>query len=281
MLTEFITRYYLDPVRYDQPYNSIETLTYAIILILALYGISCWLRRSRISVDAAFVLATLPYIALGALVRTIYDTRIITSDLRFLLVTPLVYFLIFAITAGVLVATKTLENRKILTGYLSWYRNIGIVASLAVGTFLAWWGLSHASFHPGVILIIGTMATGATLIVWSVMKYLLKWDYVSDPIYRILIFGHMLDASATSYGIDLSPVNYFEEHVVGGTLISMTGTGFVMFPLKLAVLFPAVYILQAGRKDIEPALWYLVLFAMIVVGLGPGLRDMAQMVLLG
>lgn len=281
MITEFIYKYYIDPVRYDQPYNIVETLTFALILIVALYGVYLWLRHEKIPVGQKFVLATIPFVVLGALVRTIYDTHIITSDWRFLLVTPLVYFVIFAYTVAVLIGTRILERRRVIRRYLTWYRNIGIASAAAVAAFLAYWGITNNAFHPGVVLIIGTMAVAASLAIWASMKYLLKWDYASNPLFVLLIFGHMLDAAATSYGISLSPVSYVEEHVVGGSLIALTGTGFVMFPLKLVVLFPAIYFLHTYRKEMQSDLWNLILLAMIIVGLGPGLRDMAQMVLIG
>ena len=112
------------------------------------------------------------------------------------------------------------------------------------------------------------------------MRYVLKWQYINDPLYIALLFGQLLDASATSYGIDLHPgIHYIEQHVVGSGLIQMTGTAFVMFPLKLVVLFPAIYIMQLYRKEANPVFWHLVLLAMIVVGMAPGIRDMVRMVL--
>lgn len=114
----------------------------------------------------------------------------------------------------------------------------------------------------------------------SRVGYILKWEYVTDPLYLTLLFGQLLDASATSYGIDLHPsVKYIEQHVVGSFLIDWTGTAFVMFPLKLLVLFPAIYIMEQYRKEANPAFWHLVLLAMITVGLAPGIRDMMRMVL--
>jgi uncharacterized membrane protein len=120
----------------------------------------------------------------------------------------------------------------------------------------------------------------ATTIVWAFMRYVLSWTYVADPLYITLLFGQLLDASATSYGIDLHPsVQYVEQHVVGSALIDATGTAFVMFPLKLIVLFPAIYVMEMYRKEANPAFWHLVLLAMIVVGFAPGIRDMVRMVL--
>jgi uncharacterized membrane protein len=34
MISDFITTYYIDPIRYGQPYNIVDTLTYAIILVI-------------------------------------------------------------------------------------------------------------------------------------------------------------------------------------------------------------------------------------------------------
>lgn len=279
MITEFITKYYIDPVRYDQPYNIVETLTFALILIVSLYLIYRWLRKEQIDVNQEFVLATIPFVVLGALVRSIYDTGMVTSDYRFLLVTPLIYFVLFFFTASILIITRTFEIRRMIQNYLEWYRNIGIASSAAVALLLVHWGLTRTTIALDVLLIIGGMAIVSSLAVWGFLKYILKWEYVSDPLFKILIFGQLLDASATAYGIDLHPLGYVEEHVVGSALIAWTGTAFIFFPLKLVVLLPAIYLMHTYKKEIQPVFWHLVILAMIIVGLGPGLRDMVQMVL--
>lgn len=279
MITEFITKYYIDPVRYDQPYNIVETLTFALILIVSLYLVYRWLRREQIDVNQEFVLATIPFVVLGALVRSIYDTGMVTSDYRFLLVTPLIYFVMFFFTVTALIVTRAFETRGMLRNYLEWYRNIGIASSAAVALLLVHWGLTRTTIALDVILIIGGMAIVSSLAVWGFLKYILKWEYVSDPLFKILIFGQLLDASATAYGIDLHPLGYVEEHVVGSALIAWTGTAFIFFPLKLVVLLPAIYLMHTYKKEIQPVFWHLIILAMIIVGLGPGLRDMVQMVL--
>ena len=149
------------------------------------------------------------------------------------------------------------------------------------GVLLGWTGTAANGVTvslsvAGIILFLAVCTTVAVL---GVMQFLLKWGYVTDPLYRILVFGHMLDASATSYGIDIHPLHYMEQHVVGGNLIAATGTAFSMFPLKLLVLFPAVYILERFRIEGSTQLWHLIVLAMIVVGLAPGIRDMMRMVL--
>ncbi|MDP3396942.1 MAG: DUF63 family protein [Methanoregula sp.] len=279
MITEFITTYYIDPIRYGQPYNVVDTLTYAIILIAAVFLIYRWFNRTGFPLDGKFVLATVPFIIFGGLLRVVEDTGFITSDLHFLLITPLIFFVMFFFTIAALFISRTLERAKIITSYQIMYAGIGTVSCLIAATFLTWFGLTYTQISVSILLTILALAIVTSGAVWGFMRYVLKWEYASDPLYCVLIFGQMLDASATSYGIDLHSIVYTESHVVGGALIAWTGTAFSMFPLKLAVLFPAVYILQHYRKEAQPVLWHLILLAMIIVGFGPGVRGMIRMVL--
>ena len=280
MISDFIYKYYIDPIRYEQPYNIVETVTYALILIAAVYIIYRWFKKSEFPLDGPFVLATLPYVVFGGVLRVVQDTHMIKSDLQFLIVTPFIYFVLFFYTFGILVLSHYLERKGLCTSYIRVYSGVGIFSVFCVALFLLEWGITHTQIDLFVLAIIPLMATVATLLVFACMRYLLKWQYVTDPLYIALIFGQMLDASATSYGIDLHPsVQYIEQHVVGSALIEWTHTAFVMFPLKLVVLFPAIYIMEMYRKEANPAFWHLILLAMIVVGLAPGVRDMTRMVL--
>ena len=280
MISDFIYKYYIDPVRYEQPYNAVETITYALILIFALYLIYYWFKRSNIAIDGPFVLATLPYVILGGVLRVVQDTHMITSDLQFILVTPPIYVLLFFYAVIILFLSKYLQEQGFCKNYLKLYGGAGLFTSFCVVLFLISWGLTHTRIDLFVLAIIPLMAIVTTALVFACMRYVLKWEYVTDPLYITLIFGQLLDASATSYGIDLHPsIKYIEQHVVGSFLIDWTGTAFVMFPLKLLILFPAIYIMEQYRKEANPAFWHLVLLAMITVGLAPGIRDMTRMVL--
>jgi uncharacterized membrane protein len=280
MISDFIYKYYIDPIRYEQPYNIVETVTYALILIAAVYIIYRWFKKSELPLDGPFVLATLPYVVFGGVLRVVQDTHMIKSDLQFLIVTPFIYFVIFFYTFGILVVSHYLEQKGVCASYIKVYAGVGIFSVFCVSLFLIEWGMTYTQIDLFVLAIIPLMATVATLLVFACMRYILQWEYVTDPLYIALIFGQMLDASATSYGIDLHPsVQYIEQHVVGSALIEWTHTAFVMFPLKLVVLFPAIYIMEMYRKEANPAFWHLILLAMIVVGLAPGVRDMTRMVL--
>ncbi|MDD1697236.1 MAG: DUF63 family protein [Methanoregula sp.] len=286
MISDFIYKYYIDPIRMGQPYNIVDTLTYALILVLGVYLLYRWMSQSTwlsdigFKIDARFILATLPYVVLGGLLRVVQDTGMITGDFQFLLVTPLIYFVLFFFTISMLFLSRYLTLQGFTKSFLTFYTFAGIMSAFVVLLVLFAWGINYAHVDLFILAVIPLMALAATFLVWACMRYILRWEYVTDPLYLTLIFGQLLDASATSYGIDLHPsVRYIEQHVVGSGLIELTHTAFVMFPLKLVVLFPAIYIMELYRKEANPAFWHLVLLAMIVVGLAPGIRDMMRMVL--
>ncbi|MDP3396653.1 MAG: DUF63 family protein [Methanoregula sp.] len=286
MISDFIHKYYIDPIRMGQPYNIVDTLTYAIILVLGVYLLYRWMSQSDwlsdigFKIDASFILATLPYVILGGVLRVVQDTGMLTGDFQFLLVTPLIYFVLFFFTIAMLFLSRFLTLQGLTKNFLTFYAFAGIMAVFVVSLVLLAWGINHTHIDLFILAVIPLMALTTTVLVWAFMRYGLGWAYVTDPLYITLLFGQLLDASATSYGIDLHPsIRYVEQHVVGSVLIDLTGTAFVMFPLKLLVLFPAIYIMQLYRKEANPAFWHLVLLAMIVVGFAPGIRDMVRMVL--
>ncbi len=225
------------------------------------------------------MLATIPFVVLGGLLRVVQDTGMITSDLQYLLITPLIFFTLFFYAILLLFAGRILEKRGAISRYSRFYGGAGVVSCIVAAAVLTFFGLTETQVALNVLVIILGMASVTSLALWALLRYVFGWSYVSDILYKLLIFGHLLDASATSYGIDLHPVRYVEQHVVGSSLIEFTGTAFSMFLLKLVVIVPAIYILEMYRKEGNPDLWHLIVLAMIVVGMAPGVRDMVRMIL--
>ncbi|MCQ8894476.1 MAG: DUF63 family protein [Methanolinea sp.] len=280
MIGEFIEKYYIDPIRYGQPYNVVDTTTYAIVLIISLFMIYRWLSRSpTVRIDRDFVLCTLPFVVMGGLLRVVEDTGIVPVGWNYLLITPLIYFVMFFYTAGSLLISASLQERGVARDYHLLYAGAGVAGAGTTALVLVSFGMRNGIIAVEILAIILALAVVTSGAVYLAMRYALSWEYVADPLYGALLFGQLLDASATSFGIDLHPLRYMEVHVVGSHLIAWTGTGFSMFALKLIVLFPGIYILERFRKEAPEALWHLILLAMVTVGLAPGIRDMVRMVL--
>lgn len=279
MIGDFIYKYYVGPILNGEAYTIVDTLTYAAILIVSVYFVYRWLIKSGISIDTEFILALIPYVVLGGLLRVVEDTGIIPPPWNVLLITPIIYFVIFFYVIAALISSRILESRKVIENFSRGLAAAGIFACALSLIPLVFVGVTQTQINIYVMLFILAMATATSCIVWAFIRYVLKWEYVSDILYKLLIFGHLLDASATSFGIDLHEITYVEQHVAGSFLIDATGTAFSMFLLKLIVIIPGIYVLEMYRQEGNQAFWHLILFAMIMVGMAPGIRDMVRMIL--
>jgi len=171
MIREFLYKYYIDPIRYGQPYTLVDTLTYALILIAAVYLVYRGLRRYKIAIDDELVLATMPFVVLGGLLRVVEDTGMITSDFRFLLITPLIFFTIFVVAAVALFAGKIAENEGIVARYSQVYGGAGIAACVAAGAALVWFGLTETKIALDVLAAILVLASVTSLALWALLVY--------------------------------------------------------------------------------------------------------------
>lgn len=91
----------------------------------------------------------------------------------------------------------------------------------------------------------------------------------------MIIYAHMLDASSTYFGVDW--FSYHEKHVIPTYLINLAGSAAIMFPLKLAVLLPVLYIVDRSLQ--EPSLRNLVKLTLITLGLAPAVRNTLRLAL--
>lgn len=144
----------------------------------------------------------------------------------------------------------------------------------------------HLAGGAGIIgLIIATtvMVAGGLKLAGKKNK---KFSRLATWINLMMIGSHMTDASATFIGIDV--YRYTEKHVVpSGLMNAIDSTGFpypgmVMYPLKLLFLIPALYIMDISMKkeSLEnPHMLALVKLAIIVLGFGPGVRDLLRIAL--
>ena len=279
MMWDFIYKYYVGPTLNGEPYTIVDTLTYAIILILAVYLVYRWLKKTGIDIDQDFIVSTIPFVILGGLLRVVEDTGVIPRPWNVILVTPIIFFVVFFITVTILVTARALEKKDLVTSYTKAYAAGGIGACIITAAVLAYFGITETRIALDVLATILTMAAVSSAAVWGLLRYGLKWTFTDNILYKLLIFGHLLDASATSFGIELHELTYVEVHVVGSHLIEATGNAFSMYALKLAVIIPAIYVLEMYRKEGNSQLWHLIILAMIVVGMAPGIRDMVRMIL--
>ncbi|MDD4652177.1 MAG: DUF63 family protein [Methanothrix sp.] len=271
-LAAFVQKYYIDPIIYDTSYNPVDTITWAIILGLSIIGLLKLLGRLKISMDERLLLSTLPYILAGSSLRVIEDANLVAAPWRYLLITPLIFFLVFFVTAAILIMTRRIwgeqyHKKYAAIGFLWTGGNLAVLST--VGLVNSW--VIVAVFLLGTAFAGGVILCGRRLSVRSLpaLKFLDGRDS------QMIIYAHMLDASSTFIGVDW--FDYYEKHVVPTFFINLAGTAAIMYPLKLLVLLPVLYMIDRSMQ--EPSMRNLTRLALITLGLAPAVRNTLRLAL--
>lgn len=266
-LIAFVHKYYINPIIYDTSYNPVDTVTWAIILGLAILGLLKLFSRWGPSIDVKLLLSTLPYILAGSSMRVIEDADMVAAPWRYLLITPLIFFLVFLITAACLTITRKIWGEKFHAKYAS----IGFLWTLFNLAVLSTLGFKNAWIIAAVFLMGSVLAGG---IIYC-GRYLSALEFLHERFNQMIIYAHMLDASSTYFGVDW--FYYYEKHVVPTYLINLTGSAAIMFPLKLAILLPVLYMIDKSLQ--EPSLRNLTKLTLITLGLAPAIRNTLRLAL--
>ena len=157
-LPPWIYKYYIDPIIYDTSYNPVDTVTWAIILGLAILGLIKLFRRWDLMMDERLVLSTLPYILAGSSLRVIEDADLVAAPWRYLLITPLIFFLVFLITAACLIITRKIWGEEFHARYAA----IGLIWTFFNLAVLSTLGFKNAWVIAAVFLL-GSALTGGIL----------------------------------------------------------------------------------------------------------------------
>jgi len=266
-IAAFVHKYYIDPIIYDTGYNPVDTVTWAIILGLAILGLIKLLRRWDLLMDERLLLSTLPYVLAGSSLRVIEDADLVAAPGRYFLITPLIFFLVFLITAACLIITRKIWGEKFharyaAIGFLWTFFNLAVLSTLG---FKNTWVIA-------AVFLLGSALTGGILFC---RRRLSALKFLDDKFNQMIIYAHMLDASSTYFGVDW--FYYYEKHVVPTFLINLTGSAAIMFPLKLIILLPVLSMIDKSLQD--PSLRNLTKLTLITLGLAPAIRNTLRLAL--
>ncbi|MEA1985592.1 MAG: DUF63 family protein [Euryarchaeota archaeon] len=272
-ILQFINRYYLDPIFQDSGYNPVNTITWALILGICVFGVVRLMRKLDVEVDDHFIYSVIPFVLAGSSLRVLEDAGVFTAPLSYLFITPNIYFVVFAVTLVCLVLSRW---TYVLGKVADWHRPFALsgmawfICNISVLLYVE--DISRP-FILMFIISIGTLLAG---IIYLISKYA-GLSMLTDRLNFVIVWAHLLDASSTVAGVDM--LGYYEKHVVPSYLIELTGTAMVMYPLKLAIFIPVLYILDSQFNDDEEALSLrtFVKMVIIILGLSPACRNTIRM----
>src|SRR3989344_9310669 len=188
-MIEFLQKYFINPIYTGEGYNIYNTLAYAIILILAAYGVYRLLKKLKIEIDRNFFLGILPFVAMGGALRSLQDANTAVNPL---FITPIIYITIIFIALASLVFSRLLESHTKFAYYKSW---------LAIGLIVDLWAIANMKFINffGILLMLAiTVAWAAVLIITKKIaeaKKNQKLEKFLSTENMLLIGVHMFDAT--------------------------------------------------------------------------------------
>ncbi|MCZ7382479.1 MAG: DUF63 family protein [Candidatus Methanoperedens sp.] len=269
-LIDFINRNFIDGIINDTSYNHFDMVAYVIILFVGVFAILKLLNKLQIKVDEDFVIATIPYIFMGSVFRVVEDAGLLKPPVKYFFITPLIYFVIFAICFGTLLITRYLEKLKKIRNYIHIYAITGVILSLAGVAIIAYYSPTNLNFAiliyslvPAIILTEITKRVSPTI----------GMTYLRSRMYSFVIFSFMLDSFTTYIGVDL--MGYTNKHPFSYLLESIFGTGAVLIPLSLILVLLIIFLLEKdSNKDKKQDEKYMMTLTLIVLGFSMGARNL-------
>lgn len=267
-LLDFINKYYIEGVVNDSSYNHLDMLTYVIVLFAGVYAVLKILNKLNIKVDEAFVAATIPYIFMGSVLRVIEDAEMLTPPIKYFFITPLIFFVVFAICLVALVSMRHLEKLGKIKNYIQKYSAIGIIVSLAGIAVLV---LNSQRVQVDV-LVYALLPAAALAGIVERLSPAIGMAYLRSKVYSFAIFSFLLDSFTTYIGGDM--FGYTNKHPFSSFLTSVFGTGMVLVPLSLILVLLVTLMLEKeswnGKEDEK----YMLILTLIVLGFSMGARNL-------
>ncbi|MCD4808996.1 MAG: DUF63 family protein [Methanosarcinales archaeon] len=273
-IQDFVYKYYIDPIISDAGYNPVNTITWAILLGLCLFGVLKLLEKMDVRADWEFTKVIIPYIIAGSTLRVIEDAELFEPPIKYLFITPPIYLLMFAITVLLLFISIRLQRSGYVNDWKKAFAAAGILWSLVnIGILLLTERITNP-VHFAAIILLGTGLTAVAYLLTRNRGCSMFRQHINISI----LYAHLLDASSTFVGVDY--MGYYEKHVVPTFLINLTGTAAIMIPLKLIIFIPVIFMLdtQFDENDDSRRLRDLMKLTIIVLGLAPATRNTLRMV---
>ncbi len=274
-IKEFIYTYYIHPILTDAGYNPINTITWALMLGLMVFVLWKILKKLGIVIDKRFVAAVSPYIFVAASLRVMEDADWFLPPIKFMLITPLIYFLIFFCCVAILVILRVLSGPNRINDYVMVFGLIGVLWFIADLTIL----LRNEAIVNLWVLFAVIGISGMIMLVIYVLGAKLHAKFLTESLNVSVLTAHLLDASSSYIGIDLLVPSYSGKHVIERMIVEYTGSAAGMFLLKLGILIPVLYLLDICFEEQEIELKNLVLLVLITIGLAPAVRNTLRMIL--
>jgi len=293
-MDDFIYKYFIKPVLNYEGYNIVNTLTYAVIALLAVYIIYNLFKKYKIEINERFAYGIMSFVLLGSTIRVVTDSidngifKAITPIHELILNSHIYDYGLVTASPGIYIVIAAL-----------FFGSIIILNNLKKLDYLPYVGL--VLWIPHFVLLLPFMKYliySIPIILLGVIPGYIVYKLFKNKIYAMMTFAHGLDGGATFFIIDyfgkIAGIGYGEQHVFSSFIGEVFGTYFTFYLLKVAIAGLVAYVLVKEKigftddseksrqvdKDLtmdnKEKLYVALLI--IIMGLAPGLRDVIRMV---
>jgi uncharacterized membrane protein len=259
-LLDFFEYYFVRPVFDYSGYNVYNTLGYILLFVAIMLVIKKVFEYKNVRFDQDFFWMLFPFVVFGGALRSLEDLWEVTGPRNPFLVTPMIYIVI-------LIGFSILffGAMKITRDYKKPVERVGWALALVALVYALSSGRDWISF--GMILGLTTACT-------FLVSFVLRRKGLRTKETALVVFGQMLDASASVVAIAF--LGYSEQHVVSGLVMQLHPFAFLLVKMVLSVL--VIYALFKETSEKSEWRWML-LFAVLMIGLAPGTRDILRVLM--
>lgn len=269
-----------------------------------LAGVLFLLRQLDVGHDRRLFFALVPFMVFGGALRVVEDATdaAVTAGIGYpfntLIISPIIYGVVFLITLGALLFTIVLSRQGVLDRYASTLAGIGTVAFLLsvgyTGSLILGSTPTRGEFYPqftGVVVVLSILIAGG---VYLAVNRLAPWvNAGTERIGLVVLFAQVLDGVANVIAADWAaslglPRNYVPKHPINHLIIDSTnsvlpssateiiGSAWPFLLVKVIAAVAVVSLFDERIFEENPQYAHLLLVAIVAVGLGPGTRDMLR-----
>jgi uncharacterized membrane protein len=291
-------------------YTLVSEAGYAIMLLFMLAGVLLLLRRLDIG-DRRLFFALVPFMLFGGALRVVEDATdaalaagagtIIGYPFNTLIISPIIYFVVFLVTLVSLLIVVALYRQGIIDRYAYLLAGIGTAAFFLTTAYIGYLVLTvidsmraNAGFYPQITVLVVAFSILISVGVYLALDRVAPWVHAgTGRIGLVVLFGQTLDGVANVIASDWAtalglPFNYSAKHPINRIIIDITASVLPhslintigsAWPFLLVKVIAAVVVISLFDETIfEENRRYalLLLVAIVAVGLGPGTRDMIR-----
>ena len=286
-------------------YTFVSEVGYAITLLFMLIGVLLLIKRLGVGTDRRLLYALLPFVLFGGALRVVEDandavpagaTAAISYPANALIISPVIYVTVFLVTFVALLAALRLARRGTVGEYYGAFAAFGTLALVATLGYLAFLAATTEAlgFYPQMLVltlaVASAIAGGVYLAVERIEPAInagtgfvglaVIWAQAIDGVANVLASDWWSAIGLPFQYTAKHPVNAiivgFTETVFPAAFVEAVGDSWPFLVVKVALAVGILWLFDDRIIEESPRYSILLLLAVVVVGLGPGTRDMLR-----